>query len=293
MTRFCCKRSGILIIFILALGVCLNCFSLSVKNANAMPYYDLQAQELVLRASFSTTYISSTEQRKNNIKVASKYLDNTFIDVGAEFSFNNVVGERTVSRGFKNAKIIVDGEFVDGVGGGVCQVSTTLYNAVLLSGLMVTEYHPHSLAVSYVPPSFDAMVNSGWADLKFVNNTHNPILVKAVADNNKITISIYGEKMKEKYARQSVVTETILAPDYKIVYDEKGEFPELYQGQSIVLRNSKNGLKSQGYLICYDGKKSIRQKIRNDKYNAIRGVLLFGTAVEQPLEQQKIEQNEN
>lgn len=293
MSRNNLKKSGLIIIFILSFGICLNSFSINVKFANAMPYYHLQAQELVLRASFSTSYSSSTEQRKNNIKVASKYLDNAFIDVGAEFSFNKVVGERTVARGFKNAKIIVDGEFVDGVGGGVCQVSTTLYNAVLLSGLMVTEYHPHSLAVSYVAPSFDAMVNSGWADLRFVNNTHNPILVKAVADSSKVTISIYGEKMKEKYARQSVVNEIIPAPDYKVVYDEKGEFPELYQGQSIVLRNSKNGLKSQGYLICYDGKKSIRQKIRNDKYNAIRGVLLFGTAVEQPLEQEKSAQIED
>ena len=291
MSKFCLKRNALIIFFIISLTLLNLCFS-SVNTANAMPYYDLRAQNLVLRASFCTDFSSSTEQRKNNIKVASKYLDNTFIDVGAEFSFNNTVGERTPQRGFMSAKIIVDGEFVDGIGGGVCQVSTTLYNAVILSGLMVTEFHPHSLAVSYVEPSFDAMVNSGWADLKFVNNTHNPILIKAMVDNSKICISIYGEKMTAKYYRQSIVTQTIPAPDYKIVYDDKGEFPELYQGQSVVLRNGKNGLKSQGYLICYDGKKEIRQKLRNDKYNAIRGVVLYGTAIEQPKEEQNAQQNQ-
>lgn len=292
MSRFCLKRNTIILLFILSLILLNLCFS-SVKTASAVPYYDLQAQDLVLRASFCTNFSSSTEQRKNNIKVASKYLDNCFIDIGAEFSFNKVVGERTAERGFQSAKIIVDGEFVDGIGGGVCQVSTTLYNAVILSGLMVTEFHPHSLAVSYVAPSFDAMVNSGWADLKFVNNTHNPILIRAVVDNSNITISIFGEKMATKYYRQSIITETIPAPDYKIVYDDKGEFPSLFKGQSIVLRNGKNGLKSQGYLISYDGKRQIRQKIRSDKYNAIRGVLLFGTAEEQALERENMAQIEN
>ncbi|MBR1984094.1 MAG: VanW family protein [Clostridia bacterium] len=171
----------------------------SSLTVSAMPFYDLQPKELTLRASFYTSYPASTEERKNNIKVASKSLDNVFVDSNSEFSFNDTVGPRTVNRGYKTAKIIFGGQFVDGVGGGVCQVSTTLYNAVLLAGLLISEYHPHSLAVSYVAPSFDAMVNSGSADLKFINNTHNPIIIKSHADDASIKIEIYGEPMLEKY----------------------------------------------------------------------------------------------
>ena len=120
------------------------------------------------------------------------------MDINGEFSFNYTIGERTERRGYKKAKIIVGGEFVDGVGGGVCQVSTTLYNAVLLAGLKVVECHPHSLPVSYVEPSFDAMVNSGWADLKFINDTHNPVIIRARADGAKLTIQIFGEPMNER-----------------------------------------------------------------------------------------------
>lgn len=243
-----------------------------------MPFYDLKPQAMVLRASFYTTYSSSTDERKNNIKVASRYLDNTFVDVGAEFSFNNTVGERTVSRGFQKAKIIVDGEFVDGVGGGVCQVSTTLYNAVILSGLLVTEFHSHSLPVSYVAPSFDAMVNSGWADLRFINNTHNPIIIRAVANDSKIVISIYGEKLDKKYQRQSVVTQIIEPPESKILYDDAGEYPNLYEDEFLTLRYAKSGLKSEAYLIVDDGKSIVKQKLRSDKYNAMRGVIIYGKA---------------
>ena len=125
------KKNNILLqVFIFAFTlICAFNFSV-VKTVNAMPFYDLRPQEMVLRAEFCTYYSSSTSERKHNITLATKALDNTFIDVGAEFSFNLTVGERTVKRGYKTSKIIVAGEFVDGVGGGVCQVSTTLYNAV-------------------------------------------------------------------------------------------------------------------------------------------------------------------
>ena len=121
-------------------------------QTKAMPFYDLQPSSLTTRASFYTSYPSSTAERKHNIILASKSIDNTFIDVGGEFSFNLVVGDRTEKRGYKKSKIIINGDFADGIGGGVCQVSTTLYNAVLLAGLEIIEYHPHSLPVSYVAP---------------------------------------------------------------------------------------------------------------------------------------------
>ncbi len=259
----------------------LNCLSggLCLRTGFAMPFYDLKPKEIVLRAQFYTSYESSTEERKHNIMLASKSLDNTFVDVGAEFSFNYTVGERTAKRGYKTSKIIVGGEFVDGVGGGVCQVSTTLYNAVLMAGLKIIEYHPHSLPVSYVAPSFDAMVNSNTADLKFINNTHNPIIIRTYADGQKLKVEIYGEELTEKYVRKSEITEKINPPESEIVFDEKGEFPDLYDGESKVVKYGKAGYKSVGYLIVLkNGKQSSVKKIRTDNYAPVRGKIVIGKA---------------
>ncbi len=242
-----------------------------IVNAQ-MPFYNLQPKEIVLRSQFYTSYPSSTSERKHNIKLASESINNTFVDVGGEFSFNRVVGKRTQQRGYKTAKIISNGTFVDGIGGGVCQVSTTLYNAVLLSGLKIIEYHPHSLSVSYVAPSFDAMVSSV-SDFKFINNTHNPIIIKSHADDSTIKISIYGEKMAEKYIRKSIVTETINPPENQIIYVDENEYPELALGQSMVIQFAKNGLVSEGVLIKLINGKIIESKtIRRDKYKAIQGI---------------------
>ncbi len=258
----------------------------NVKKVNAMPFYDLRPKQIVLRSSFYTTYSSSSDERKNNVWIATKALDNTFIDIGGEFSFNKIVGARTEERGYKSSKIIFNGEFVDGIGGGVCQVSSTLYNAVILAGLCVTEWHAHSLPVSYVAPSFDAMVNSGSADLRFINNTYNPIIIKTMADGNIIRVEIWGEPLKVKYTRQSIVTEEIPAPPEQELYDEKGEYPELYVGEKKFLRYSKTGLKSEGYLITtINGKIKEIKKIRSDKYSAQRGLVVLGKA-ERPVEQQ-------
>ena len=265
------------IVFILIVSMFLTINSIVVAYANAMPFYGLKPNKIVLRSEFYTSYPSSTDERKTNIKLAASKLNNCFIDVNGEFSFNLTVGERTEARGFKKAKIIIDGEFVDGVGGGVCQVSTTLYNAVLLAGLDIIEYHPHSLPVSYVAPSFDAMVNSGWADLKFVNNTNNPIIINALADDSTLTIKIYGEQLTEKYVRKSVVTGEILPPSDKIIDADSLEYEHLYEDEFMRIKYGKAGLTSEGYImVMKDGKLSNVKKIRSDKYNPTRGVLVKG-----------------
>ena len=279
---------GAIVVLSLAL-LTASCF-LTIKSALAMPFYDLRPSEIVLRASFSTVYSSSLPERKHNIKLATKSLNNTFIDSFGEFSFNKCVGERSEKRGYKKAKIIVGGEFVDGVGGGVCQVSTTLYNATLLAGLKVIESHPHSLPVSYVEPSFDAMVNSGYADLKFINTTHNPIIIKAFADGERVIIEIWGEKMQEKYIRKSVVTKILPALEDQVVLDVEGAYSDLYQGEYRQVRYGKQGLLSEGYLIKVCGKKTEKQKIRSDRYSPTRGLIVWGT--KEKIEGQ-IKENEN
>ncbi len=263
---------------LLALSV--TVFNLGANTAFAMPFYGLNPKPLGLRAQFYTSYTTSTDERKHNIALAAKSIDGAFVDVGGEFSFNYTVGARTEKRGYKSAKIIVNGKFVDGVGGGVCQVSTTLYNAVLLADLQILEFHPHSLPVSYVAPSFDAMVNSGSADLRFKNNTDNPVIIHAVADGTKLTVKIIGEPMTVRLVRKSMVIEKVSPPEPEIITDEKGEYPELYQGERLTLCYGKDGVKSEGYIVAYKGDKEIYSKrVRKDYYKALRGVVVEGLAV--------------
>ena len=180
---------GLILIFLLSQSYI---FTVSAQ----MPFYDLQPKELELRASFYTTFSSSTSERKNNIKIAAMALNDAFIDVGGEFSFNDRVGPRTEARGYKKAKIIFNGHFIDGIGGGVCQVSSTLYNAVLLANLPVTERFPHSLKVNYVPEGMDATVSYGTFDFKFVNSMDPPIIIHSECENGKLTITLFGHLLE-------------------------------------------------------------------------------------------------
>ncbi len=211
------------------------------------PFSRLNVKPLVLRSQFYTSYTTSTEERKCNIERAAKSLNNTLVLSGAEFSFNDRVGKRSIENGYKVSKIIFNGKFIDGVGGGVCQVSTTLYNAVILSDLWVTEYHPHSLPVSYVAPSFDAMVNSGSADLKFVNTTDNPLIIKTETNGQILKIQIWGEKLNCKIKRISKNIEEIPAPSEEVILDINNEYC-LLEGERKFISYSKSGLISEGYL---------------------------------------------
>lgn len=242
----------------------------------AMPFYNLNPTDLVLRASFTTDYSTSSPERKHNIERACAKINKTFVDVNGEFSFNLATGIRNTTNGYKNAKIIVNGKFVEGVGGGVCQVSTTLYNALLLAGLQITEYHPHSLAVSYVHPSFDAMVSYGYSDLRFINNTSNPIIIYANANNKQVSIKIYGQPLKETYQLKSVILGYIEPKDECLIDDLDNDgvdqnLDKPFEKKYVIY--PKKGIISQGYLIKKVNGKIVEQRlIRKDKYLPINGV---------------------
>ena len=268
-------------LFLFCLLILTCAFALSVEdkgNAYAMPFYGLEPHEIVFRAEYSTDYGGSSAERKHNIALAVKSLDKVLLDASGEFSFNRTVGARTVNRGYKPAKIIVNGAFTEGVGGGVCQVSTTLYNAALLAGLKITESHAHSLSVGYVPLSFDAMVNSGSADLRFINETKNPVIIRAFADGKKLTVKIYGEPMCETYKLKSVVKSETL-PRYDLIKDVDGRFPDLYAGETRIISYGKKGYESEGYLLTVSGGKTLSTvRIRRDRYSPVNGVKIEGTA---------------
>jgi hypothetical protein len=121
------------------------------------------------------------------------------------------------------------------------------------------------------------MVNSGWSDLRFVNNTDNPIIIKTSADDATITVSIYGEEMHEKYVRKSVVTGEIPPPEDKIIDGVGCEYEHLREGQFERIKYGKAGLTSEGFiLVIKDGKLSNLIKLRSDKYSPSRGILVKG-----------------
>ncbi len=224
---------------------------------------DLQT-DIVVRGEFTTSFSSSGEERAENVTLAASAVSGTALNAGEEFSFNDTVGKRSEKNGYKNAKVIMDGEFVDGVGGGVCQVSTTLYNAALLAGLKITEYHPHTLAVSYVESSFDAMVSYGTCDLKFVNVTSYPVYIAAYVRDKNVRFVIYGKKNDCVYERETVVEEVIPMPIENVFNGL------LDENEYVVLSHGKNGVKSCGYLVKKRGGKVVsRTLLRRDFYKPL------------------------
>ena len=209
---------------------------------------------------FTTNFDSSNINRTSNIRLAANKLNGTVLESGKTLSFNNIVGARVKERGFLPAKIIEKGEFVEGVGGGVCQVSTTLYNAALLSGLEIEEYHPHSLAVAYVPPSRDAMVSGTYFDLKISNPYPTPVYIRASVTGGSVAFSIYGYDDGTAYSLSSEVTGAIPAPEESCASPEEA-------------RAGKDGLTSESYLTVTRGSYVKTVLLRKDKYAPVKRVV--------------------
>ena len=139
-----------------------------------------------------TTTATNNKARNQNLKLSTQALNGTIVNPGQEFSFNETTGPRSTEKGYQPATAYLNGEIVQEPGGGVCQVSSTLYNTVVFAGLKSTERHAHSYEPSYVTPGEDAAVSYGGPDFKFVNNSDYPIAIKASFSDQKVTCSIYG-----------------------------------------------------------------------------------------------------
>ncbi|NLN06791.1 MAG: hypothetical protein GX167_04140 [Firmicutes bacterium] len=223
-------------------------------------------------ATYSTLVSDGIPNRVHNIRLAAAALDKIIIYPGEEFSFNDAVGNTTAAKGYKTAPVIVDGELVDGLGGGVCQVSTTLYNAVLRANLQVLERRNHSLYVDYVPPGFDATVAYGSIDLRFANTNPYPLWLRTFLDGNRLTVTFYstllaGQKT-EVYATDVV---TIPAGE-KIL-----ETHELPKGTRKLVKKGKNGYKATVWRVTTVNGEEKREKISEDSYKAVPAEYLVGT----------------
>jgi len=156
--------------------------------------YDMLERNIVTIGSYSTPLLNREDNRIHNIELASEKIDYYKLEPGEEFSFNRVVGRRTEAKGYEEAPIIIrtkDGPKKDyGVGGGVCQISSTLYNAVEECGLEITERHMHSKDVGYVPRGEDATVAYGSIDFKFRNNRNHPVMIRTWVSEKSVTAKI-------------------------------------------------------------------------------------------------------
>ena len=238
-------------------------------------------QQIKLRAKFKTSYATSSADRKYNVKKALSCFNGMIVEPNEEVSFNATTGSRTVENGYKKANIIVGGQYVAGAGGGVCQASTTLYNALLLSGVDVLQVSHHSLPASYVPLSFDAMVSEGYSDLVFKNTLDCPIYIKAYGDDTSAYVEVYGQALEEGESFQTRVEFVRIIPHSgdKVVPDTNGEYSNrvLYKGEYYRLKYPREGYESKGYLIhVKDGKVVDEKLIRHDHYQPQSGIIVEG-----------------
>lgn len=214
---------------------------------------------------FETRFNPENEPRVHNIKNACSKINQKLILPGEELSLDKTLGDRTEQNGYRRATVIVNNELVEGLGGGICQVATTVYNAVLLSGLEVLERRNHSLAPSYVEPGRDATISQGYIDFRFRNNTDYSILIEAEASGNSVRVTIWGREPDVKtMARIRTKIIEIIEPEGV----EKVTDSSLKAGETIVVHEAKPGYKVEVYRDILDasGKVINTEKISVDTY---------------------------
>lgn len=185
-------------------------------------------------ATFSTNYVNNPD-RTTNLRLASNKINGTVVMPGEEFSYNKVVGKRTIAAGYKEAAIFSDGQVTNGVGGGICQVTTTLYNSVVKADLEVTSRRNHMFIPSYIGGGKDATVAWGSTDFKFKNSRDYPIKIKSSVSDGVCTVSIYGLKTDNEYDSIYIDTKTIKDTSNSIVIDSY----KVYEKDGKVVKSEK------------------------------------------------------
>ena len=227
-------------------------------------------------ATFTTRYDVSDVDRTTNLRLACEKINGTVLLSEETFSYNKVVGERTVAAGYKNAKVYEAGQVVDGIGGGICQISSTLYNAALLANLEIVERRNHQFVTSYVPAGRDATVVYGTTDFKFKNTRKYPIRIVATANAGIATISIYGIKEENEYTFK-FSTKTISTIPYSTQYVDDSTLPT---GTEVVKQKGANGLITETYITkILNGKTISTELLSRDTYSAMTRIVRRGTGV--------------
>ena len=225
--------------------------------------------------SFTTSYAGSTSGRCANVENGAKLIDGSLLYPGESFSVYEKVSPFDPENGYELAGSYENGKTVQTYGGGICQVSTTLYNAVLRAELSVTERANHSMTVHYVELSEDAAISGTEKDLKFENNLKTPIYIEGKTSGNQITFTIYGKEYRDASRTIEFVSETVssTAPSEKTVKDKTME-----EGKRVVEEQGRTGYKARLWKVVYeDGEEVERTQINSSSYQATQSVVRVGT----------------
>ncbi len=214
-------------------------------------------------AQYTTKFDPEDTDRNNNIRLAADALKHLVLAPGEQFSFNQVTGPRLAADGYRPAPVIIDGELLPGIGGGVCQVSSTLYNVVLLAGLEVTSRVSHSLPVKYVPMGQDATVAYDYLDFQFTNTTPNHLLVDTKVTDNELQISFYGTPSVNGIVKLRSEVVGLIEPNTKQIEDSS-----LAPGAWAEVRAGRPGYRVMVHRIVEDelGNMVIQEKVSETVY---------------------------
>ncbi len=250
-----------------------NPMNIPIKYTNPPIMEETLATVKDIIGEFTTYFNIEQKGRVENIKLAVNSINNTLLMPGEEFSFNDSTGPRSVEEGYQEASVIVNGEFVPGIGGGICQVSTTLYQAALRSNTEITSRRNHGLPVGYVPMGYDATVAYGYIDFKFKNNKDDPIYIESYIDGDKVSVKLYSKKTDNiSIDLKSEIIE-VVEPKTEIKKDSN-----LSLGERKVSKSAKKGYRVATYKIYLkDGKEINRELITKDFYPPVHGVVIEGT----------------
>ena len=242
-------------------------------------------------SDYSSSYANTGDGRVKNMQIAAETVSGTIVMPGEEFSYNELIGDTTPDKGYEKANTYVGDEIVPDYGGGICQVSTTLYRAVMRANIRSTERMNHSMIVSYSEPGLDATVANGYIDYKFVNTYDFPIYIQGYVSGGVVNFSIYGnvEAMGNKtYDLISVVNEKI-APE--VVYKEDNTLEE---GKEVVKSYGMTGYKATAYQVTYEnGVEVNRELISNDTYLKTDTIIRKGTKKKETNKEESNKQEDN
>lgn len=226
-----------------------------------------------LLSSYSTSFASSSSNRATNVSLATNKINGKVLMPGEVFSFNGTVGKRTPQAGFKVAGVYMNGQVATDYGGGICQVSSTLYNAVLRANLEIVDRSNHMFEVGYVPIGTDATVSWGAPDFKFKNSRSYPIKIVTSSSNRKCVVKFYGLKESEEYDIEIVSYRTGSVP-YRTTYTTDSS---LAAGQQKVIQRGSNGAKSVTYRIRKkNGQVISKELLSKDTYDPHNQIIAVG-----------------
>ena len=257
--------------------ICIDIPTIDLEPKITSEYF---ADKLNLQSKFSTSIKNSQAGRRNNVAVALKKVNGTVVKPNEIVSFNSLTSPQDATGGYQNAIIILNGVYTNGMGGGICQASTTLYNALVLANLEIEEVHKHTIPVHYVEHALDAMISDGYADLIFKNTSNDDVYIKSYVKGDDAVVEIYGKTLPDGVTIKRVAEETTIShPGDKVVEDVNGEYSNkvLYKGEYYRLKWPSEGYDAKAYKeYCKEGKLIKREEIRHEKYQPQQGIVIEG-----------------